>query len=141
VSAAALCLRYTDHGPNVPRPAQLPIETPRPGQLGSDVKQPLADGSLPPRLVAALERDRAGDPRAELEEIVREFYVLLERNRRAIKLIDRCMGPPGDRRDLACGWAGRNSRGPGALHRTARDRRAVSGSHAASVSPRARSSR
>jgi len=90
----ALCLRYADHGPNVPRPAQLPIETPKPGQLASDVKQRLADESLPPRLVAALERDRAGDPRAELEEIVREFYALLERNRRAIKLIDRCMDHP-----------------------------------------------
>ena len=39
----ALCLRYADHGPSVPRPAQLPIETPKPGQLASYVKQRLAD--------------------------------------------------------------------------------------------------
>ena len=58
------------------------------------VKQTLADESIPGTLETALARDRAEDPRAELEAVVRDLYTTLERFHRTIKLIDRCSDHP-----------------------------------------------
>ena len=56
--------------------------------------QRLAQQAVPPLLAAAIRKERAEDPRAELEAILREHYLLQERNHRAIKLIDRCTDHP-----------------------------------------------
>ena len=90
----ALCLRHADREGPIERPEELPVPTPAPGELGARLKQRLADESIPPLLAEALRRERADDLRAELEAVIREFYLLNERNRRAIKLIDRCMDHP-----------------------------------------------
>ncbi len=90
----ALCLRWADHRGPVERPDVLPVPTPKPGALAAWAKQRLADESIPPPLAAALERDRADDPRAELEEVLRSYYRSNERYHRTIKLIDRAVDHP-----------------------------------------------
>jgi AcrR family transcriptional regulator len=67
----------------------LPIRTPKPGATLKYVRERLAKQQVPAALTAALGRKRVADPRAELEEIVRELYDALARNRRGIKLLDR----------------------------------------------------
>jgi len=47
-----------------------------------------------PALRAALDLDRAVDPRAELESILRELYDVQESHHRSIKLIDRAVDHP-----------------------------------------------
>ncbi len=90
----ALCLFHADRSGVMERPATLPVPTPKRGELSALVKQTLADQSLPPALSAALARERADDPRAELESIVRELYELFERFHRSVKMIDRCTDHP-----------------------------------------------
>ena len=90
----ALCLRWADHRGPVERPPTLPVPTPASGALSAWAKQRLADESLPAPLAAALERERADDPRAELEAVLRSYYTLNERHHRAIKLIDRAIDHP-----------------------------------------------
>ncbi|MEN8181640.1 MAG: helix-turn-helix domain-containing protein [Myxococcota bacterium] len=90
----ALCARWADRTGAVQRPERLPVPTPRAGELSTWIKQRLAEEAVPPLLVAALARERALDPRAELTALLRELYLLTERNRRGIKLIDRCMDHP-----------------------------------------------
>lgn len=91
----ALCLRHADAIGPVPRPAILPVATPRAGELEGEIKQRLAAESVPAALAEALGRPRAQDARAELEAILRALYRRLAENRRGIKLIDRCMDHPG----------------------------------------------
>jgi AcrR family transcriptional regulator len=90
----SLCLHQADHVGPIEVPAVLPLRTPERGELGAWVKERLAAESVPPRLAAALKRERATDVRAELEGLIRESYELQERNHRAIKLIDRCSDHP-----------------------------------------------
>lgn len=90
----ALCIFHADRSGVMERPATLPVPTPKRGELSAVVKQALAEQSLPATLSAALQHERAADPRAELESIVRELYETFERFHKAIKLIDRCTDHP-----------------------------------------------
>jgi len=90
----ALCLQHADRRGPIEVPADLPLPNPLPGELAAWVKDRLAGGAVPRALVAALETDRADDPRAELQAVVRDYYQLQERNHRRIKLIDRCHDHP-----------------------------------------------
>jgi AcrR family transcriptional regulator len=90
----ALCLRWASREGPVERPEILPVPTPPRGQLRQRLKENLAREAVPPGLLAALERERADDPRAELEGVLREMYEMNERNRRSIKLLDRCQDHP-----------------------------------------------
>jgi AcrR family transcriptional regulator len=85
----AACLRYADGKAPDPSEIDLPLATPAPGQLAAELRSALAAGSTPRALRAALERERCDDVAAELEEIVRELFALLVRNRNAIQLLDR----------------------------------------------------
>jgi len=85
----AWCVLHADRTTPLAHPDVLPVPTPRPGEFGAQIKQVLANQSIPPALAAALARQRADDPAAELEGVVRELYETLERFRSAIKLIDR----------------------------------------------------
>ncbi len=89
-----LCLRNADHKKSVPVPEGLPLKTPAKGQLGREIRARVAASSITPLLAEALKRERADDPRAELEALVRENFQLLEDNHRAIKLLDRCHDHP-----------------------------------------------
>jgi len=90
----ALCLRWASRSGPVERPAKLPFPTPPPGRLATRLEDNLAQESVPPQLADALERERAASPRAELEAVLLELYRLNERNRRSIKLLDRCHDHP-----------------------------------------------
>jgi AcrR family transcriptional regulator len=79
----------------------LPIRTPKRGTTVKYVRERLAKHQVPAALTAALGRSRVPDPRAELEEIVRELYDALARNRRGIKLLDRSAP---DHPELAALW-------------------------------------
>jgi AcrR family transcriptional regulator len=96
-----LCLRHADRPDPLAQPAVLPVRTPRRGELLRLLRKRLAaEGGLPV-LSQALNRRRAPDARAELEEVLRELYSVMERHHRGIKLIDRCAL---DHPELAAEW-------------------------------------
>jgi AcrR family transcriptional regulator len=84
-----LVARCADQNRPFEKPAALPIRTPKPGATLKYVRERLAKNQVPAALTAALGRSRVPEPRAELEEIVRELYDALAHNRRGIKLLDR----------------------------------------------------
>lgn len=84
-----LVARYADEAHPFETLPALPIRTPKPGATLRYVRDRLAKEQVPAALTAALHRKRVTDVRAELEEIVRELYDALARNRRGIKLLDR----------------------------------------------------
>lgn len=90
----AVCLVAADSPRPLPLPAELPIPTPAPGELSAQIKERLSQQSVGAKLKTALARERADDPRAELEGVIRELYDTTSRNRRGIKLIDRCLDHP-----------------------------------------------
>jgi AcrR family transcriptional regulator len=103
-----LAARYSDSPGPVGPPAELPLPTPKPGELLGLFRERVArEGDLP-RLTEALERGRAADVRRELETVLRELYSVMARNHRGIKLIDRCAL---DHPELAAEWqkAGREA--------------------------------
>src|SRR5882724_10773836 len=66
----------------------LPIRTPRPGATLRYVREELERHQRLPRIAEALARRRVTDVARELEDIARELFQALARNRRRIKLID-----------------------------------------------------
>jgi AcrR family transcriptional regulator len=96
-----LALRCADAPGRIETPARLPIRTPKPGATVAYVRRRLAESQPLAALAAALGRKRAREPRRELEEIVREMYGVLVRNRRGIKLLDRSAA---DHPELAALW-------------------------------------
>lgn len=94
-------LAHADGTGEVGLPAQLPLPTPPAGATLEMVRKRVERNAALPRLLAALERSRVGDLRAELEGIVRELYGLLARHRVGIKLLDRCAH---DHPELAAVW-------------------------------------
>jgi len=83
-------LRNAAPGVSVPVPDSLPLPTPRPGATLRFVREQIEHEGQLPRLQAALATPNPPDPAAELEEIVRELFALLSRNRVGIKLLERC---------------------------------------------------
>jgi AcrR family transcriptional regulator len=96
-----LVARCADQGHPLEKPRTLPIRTPKPGATLRYVRERLAKNQTPVALAVALERSRVPDPRAELEQIVRELYDALARNRHGIKLLDRAAP---DYPELAALW-------------------------------------
>jgi len=90
----ALCLACADEVGPIPRPETLPLDGPRADELEVGLKRRLAEGSIPEALREVLARDRAQDPRAELEGVIAALFDRLAAHRRAIKLIDRCTDHP-----------------------------------------------
>jgi len=84
-----LVLRCADGDHPLPALSALPLATPAPGTTVAYVRDRLAANRDVPALVAALQRTRVRDARAELTAIVGELYDRLARHRRGIKLIDR----------------------------------------------------
>lgn len=99
-----LVVRAADREGPVELPPKLPLPTPKAGATLEHVARALSERAAFPALHEALARRRAGDVRLELEEILRELYQTLARNRRGLKLVDRCAP---DRPDLAALWFGR----------------------------------
>jgi AcrR family transcriptional regulator len=101
-------LRHADRSKELDLPAELPVATPAAGATLKMVRRRLAEESALPALHAALSRSRTKDARAELEDILGELYVVLARNRVAIKLLDRCAP---DYPELAQLWHGATREG------------------------------
>ncbi len=83
-----LVVRHADDEGRASAPT-LPIRTPRPGATLRYVREELERHQRLPRIAEALARRRVTDVARELEDIVRELFQALARNRRRIKLIDR----------------------------------------------------
>jgi len=84
-----LVCRSADLEPPLPKPATLPIPTPKPGATSRYIAERLSKEQVLPALAAALERRRVPDARAELDGIVRELFDVLARNRCGLTLLDR----------------------------------------------------
>ncbi len=83
-------LRHADRAEPIELPESLPIPTPPAGSALEVVERRLREEGALPTLAAALARARVLDVRAELENVLGEFYDALARHRIAIKLLDRC---------------------------------------------------
>lgn len=110
-SKAALfdaAVRCADGHEPLPDPAVLPLRTPKPGSTVASVQARLLKEVSDLELLAALGRQSPADPSAELGSIVRDLYLRMSRNRRGIKLVDRCAQ---DQPELAAVWFGQGRSG------------------------------
>ena len=96
-------LRYADGLEPLPDNSALPLPTPEPGTTLAWLRERIAREAHDLELTAALERPRVRNARQELTAVLRDLYDRMERNRRAIKLVDRCAL---DQQDLAIVWFG-----------------------------------
>jgi AcrR family transcriptional regulator len=105
-SKAALfdaALRYADGHEPLPEISALPLPTPAPTATITHLRSRLAHEASQLALVAALGRPSPANATDELATIVRDLYARMERNRRGIKLVDRCAL---DHPELAGAWFG-----------------------------------
>jgi AcrR family transcriptional regulator len=96
-------LRYADGFEPLPDVSALPLPTPEPGSTVTWLRERIAREANDLELTAALQRPRVRNARHELTAVLRDLYARMERNRRAIKLVDRCAL---DQPDLASVWFG-----------------------------------
>jgi AcrR family transcriptional regulator len=96
-------VRYADGLEPLPEISALPLPTPEPGSTLAWLRARLAREVPDLALTAALQRTRVRDARSELGEVLQDLYDRMERNRRGIKLVDRCSL---DQPELAALWFG-----------------------------------
>jgi AcrR family transcriptional regulator len=68
---------------------ELPLASPPLQDTVEQLRELLTPAAVPPALAEALQRDRAGDPRAELEGIIRELFSLMALTGPAMDMIER----------------------------------------------------
>jgi AcrR family transcriptional regulator len=103
-SKAALfdaAVRYADGREPLPSASALPLATPKSGATAEVVRLRLADEARDLELMSALRRKKPRDVTEELSRIVRDLYLRMERNKKSIKLVDRCAQ---DHQELASVW-------------------------------------
>ena len=84
-------VRYADAPDAGPDPKRLPLRSPTPGSTVAFVRERLTSEARELALVRALgSRTAPRDGAADLAEVVRDLYRRMHRNRRALKLVDRC---------------------------------------------------
>jgi AcrR family transcriptional regulator len=83
-------LRHIDDPGSVEPPSRLPIPTPRAGATLRYVRERLAREPLVREIAAISGRRPRGDIADELEVVLAKVYDVLAKNRRSIKLADRC---------------------------------------------------
>ncbi len=96
-----LALRNADHEHLLEVPSSLPLSTPQANETVAAAASLLAERGATPVLMAAIDAAPTGDVRTELDAIVRELYGACARNRRSIKLVDRCAA---DHPDIGALW-------------------------------------
>lgn len=95
-------VRFADGQQTLPAAATLPFATPPPGATVAYIRERLAYEARGLRLVSAMmDANAVDDADAELEAIVRDLFRCMTRNRRALKLVDRCAV---DHPELATVW-------------------------------------
>jgi AcrR family transcriptional regulator len=96
-------LRYADGLEPLPDNSALPLPTPEPGSTLAWLRARMAQEAQDLELTAALNRSRVRDARQELTAVLRDLYDRMDRNRRGIKMVDRCSL---DQPELAALWFG-----------------------------------
>jgi AcrR family transcriptional regulator len=96
-----LALRVADGHESLPERSLLPVRTPKPGSTVDALRSRLLAEVSDLELLVALSRPTPTDAAAELATVVRDLYTRMYRNRRAIKLVDRCAQ---DQPELAKVW-------------------------------------
>jgi AcrR family transcriptional regulator len=103
----------------------LPLPTPATGSTVQFIQARLLDEAREMELVRALSRPKGARPRPdEFESIVRDLYRRMSRNRRALKLVDRCAV---DHPELASVWFEQGRYGQVALLATYLEKRIAEG--------------
>lgn len=93
---------YADRLDDLPGPSALPLPTPKPRDTIEKIRLRLAEEAEGVEFIAAARR-RPDDMAREFAAIVRDLYARLSRNRRSIKILDRCSL---DQPELAAIWFG-----------------------------------
>jgi len=118
-------VRFADGQGTLPEPGALPLPTPAAGSTVQYIQRRLTEEASELELVAVLSRPtgRRAKPE-EFESIVRDLYRRMSRNRRALKLVDRCAI---DHPELASVWFEQGRYGQVALLATYLERRIAEG--------------
>jgi AcrR family transcriptional regulator len=118
-------VRFADGQGRVPEASALPLSTPAAGSTVQHVQTRLLEEARELALVQALSRPKGARAKAdEFESIVRDLYRRMSRNRRALKLVDRCAV---DHPELAAVWFEQGRYNQVALLATYLEKRAVGG--------------
>ena len=116
-------VRFADTPPA--DPIQLPWPTPAMGATVQFIQTRLLEEARRLALVVALSRPKRSRPRpGELEDILRDLYRRMSKNRRALKLVDRCAI---DHPELASVWFEQGRYGQVALLASYLERRVSEG--------------
>ena len=95
-------VRFADGRANMPEPSALPLATPAAGSTVQYVQKRLLEEARELTLVQVMSRPKGARVKAdEFEHVVRDLYRRMSRNRRALKLVDRCAI---DHPELAAVW-------------------------------------
>jgi AcrR family transcriptional regulator len=119
-------VRYADGPVPPPETSALPLGTPPAGSTVQFVRERLVAEVAHLELAAAVARRRPPESaRAEFENIVRDLYRRMAKNRRALKLVDRCAV---DHPELAAVWFNEGREGQVTLLTSYLEQRAADGS-------------
>jgi AcrR family transcriptional regulator len=95
-------VRFADGHGAAPQPSDLPLATPPAGSTVRYIQERLHEEARDMVLVAVLSGRKVSRTRAdELEHVIRDLYQRMSKNRRALKLVDRCAI---DHPELASVW-------------------------------------
>lgn len=72
----------------IEEPPSLPVKTPAPGAIVARFAERFRTAAALPALNTAVKRECAGDPRRELDTIVRELYAVVSRTAAATEMIE-----------------------------------------------------
>jgi AcrR family transcriptional regulator len=103
-----LAIRNADREHLLEVPDTLPLPTPDPRETIVVAGRYLAERGRTPVVLAAISKASAQDIAAEVDSVSRELYGVCARNRRAIKLIDRCAA---DHPEIGALWFQRGREG------------------------------
>jgi AcrR family transcriptional regulator len=118
-------VRFADGQGTLPEPGALPLPTPAAGSAVQYIQRRLTEEASELELVAVLSRPTGRRAKQEeFESIVRDLYRRMSRNRRALKLVDRCAI---DHPELASVWFEQGRYGQVALFATYLERRIAEG--------------
>lgn len=97
-------VRHADGHIAAPKASELPLRTPPPGQTIAYIRSRIAAEAQDMVLVSVIVGGRTiKDPAEELALVISDLYQRIARNRRALKLVDRCAS---DYPELAAVWFG-----------------------------------